>query len=180
MAEIVCVRMNWNGTAIPLPAARHFYDMHVGPVPDYPFGRKGLVISSAWRQLSARHHAGLLILDGDVAIDPADYGAMLAAVHEAPQLVHVAPVRIWPVSTKREAWTWAHWTEAPSQRLELRPRYFSFCFTYLPRMLLVQADRDGLKRWTYPGVDMRMSETAQRNGIGARVVTGCWPKHMNY
>lgn len=180
MAEVVCVRMNWDRTAIPFPHARHYYTMHVSPEPDYPFGRKGLVISSAWRQLAGRQAAGLLILDGDVIIDPADHVAMLQAIHEEPGAVHVAPVRIWPVSTKRDVWSWAHWSTGPSQLLDLRPVWFSFCFTYLPRQLLTAANRAGLRKWTYPGVDMRMSECARENNIPARTVTGCWPKHVNY
>src|SRR5690242_10659791 len=117
MAEIVCVRMNWDRTALPQPIARHYYDMHVSPEPGYPFGRKGLVISAAWRQLASRNASGLLILDGDVAIDPEDHAAMLRAVDERPQLVHVAPVKIWPKSTKRSAWTWSHWRDEPGQAL---------------------------------------------------------------
>jgi hypothetical protein len=178
--EILCVRVNWDRTARPFPYLRHFYDCHIGPEPGAPFGRKGFVLSNAWRQLASRQAAGMLILDGDVMVDPGDYSAMLRSVHEAPHIVHVAPVKIWPVSTKRESWIWAHWRTEPGMALELAPRWFSFGFTYLPRMLLVQADRAGFRRWAYPGVDMRMSETAQRCGIHARVVTGCWPKHMNY
>lgn len=174
------MRVNWDRTARPFPHLRHFYDMHVGPEPGAPFGRKGLVLSHAWRQLAGPKMSGMLILDGDVAIDPGDYSAMLQSVHEAPHLIHVAPVKIWPVSTKRAGWIWAHWRDEPGQRLELAPRWFSFGFTYIPRELIVQADRIGLRKWAYPGVDKQMSEVAQCYGIHARVVTGCWPKHMNY
>lgn len=174
--------MNWDNTAMQgMRAARNFYNLHIDPSPAQPFGAKGSVLSAAWKQLAGKNADGLLILDGDVMIDPEDHKAMLRAIHEHPGAVQVAPARLWPVSTKRNGWTWAHWATEPSmQREDDGVRWFSFCYTYLPRRLMAAADREGLRSWAYPGVDKRMSETAQKIGIDIRVVGGCHPKHMNY
>ena len=162
-------------------AARNFYNLHIDPTAEHPFGRKGFVLSNAWKQLAGKNADGLLILDGDVMIDPEDHKAMLRAIHEGPGDVQVAPARLWPVSTKRNGWTWAHWaTEASMEREDTGVRWFSFCYTYLPRALMAAADRAGLRAWTYPGVDKQMSEAAQKLGVGIHVVEGCYPKHMNY
>ena len=180
--QIVFIRVIWNGSAgeFRMPGARWF-DLHIGPEPGYPFGRKGLALDGAWRQLRNRQCAGMLILDGDVVIDPADYAAMLEAVHGEPSAVHVAPVRLWPASTMRESWVWGHWCGAgPSQELCLAPSRWSFGFTYLPRRLLYAAHRAGLQKWAFPGVDLRMSQTARNTGIPARVVQECQPKHLHY
>lgn len=183
MAVVVFVRVVWDRSALPfrMPGTRWF-DLHVGPEPGAPFGRKGKAIAAAWRQLATPAAAGMLLLDGDTAVDPADYVAMMDAVEAEPGAVHVAPVRLWPASTQRESWVWGHWENGagPGQQLEARPDRFTFGFTYLPRRLLALAAAAGLARWEFPGVDMRMSQTAARHRIPARLVDGCHPKHMHY
>jgi hypothetical protein len=181
MAQVVLLRLDWDRTALPLRQAKAYYTAHISPEPGYLFGRKGLVIGSSWQQLAGRHTDGMVLLDGDVMLDPVDHRAMLDAIHEDPSCVHTAPVRIWPASTKWEDWTWAHWRTKASQRLETEGiRWFSFNFTYLPRALVEQAITAGLRSWAYPSVDSKMSRTAQRMGSPVRVVPGCWPKHLNY
>jgi hypothetical protein len=122
----------------------------------------------------------MLILDGDVVVDPLDIGAMFSAIHSDPESVWTAPVRIWPVSTHRQDWVWAHWDESASQVNDENPRWFSFCFTYLPGELLNAAIKKGMKGWTWPRVDSTLSKAAQQRGIKVRVVENCWPKHMHW
>jgi hypothetical protein len=180
MAQVICIRLDWDRTALPLPAGRLFYTVRIGPEPEYPFGRKGLALARAWSQLAVPDTAGMLLLDGDVVIDPEDHRQMLAAIDADPGVVHTAPARIWPVSTKRAQWCWAHWETGPGQHLDRDPRWFSFCYTYLPRQLIEQAGRDGLRIWAYPSADKHMSETCQKLGLRVNVVADCWPKHVNY
>jgi hypothetical protein len=179
MSDILCVRINWNHTALDQRAARYFYTAHIEPSARYPVGQKGLVLDSMWRQLTQPAATGMLLLDGDVAIDDTDYRAMLAAIDVEPDIVHTAPVKLWPVSTKREDWIWAHWRDEPGQYMQHDPLWFSFCFTYLPRALIEKAHAEGFTTWCYPYVDAQMSRVCQESGIRASVVSGCWPKHLN-
>jgi hypothetical protein len=174
--------MNWNHTAIPIREARHYYTLDILPTSDAPFGEKGKALAAAWRQLSTTDMAGMLILDGDVAVDPHDRLVMLDAIHHAPKSVHVAPAKIWPISTKRDDWVWAHWQDDATQVLEWspKPKWFTLCFTYLPRRLITGAMLHGLPTWRYPGVDTNFCRLAQRLDIDINVVTGCSPKHLNY
>lgn len=176
------MRVVWNGKAVPfsMPGIRQF-DLHVGPEPGYPFGRKGLALLGAWRQLRTAQCSGMLIQDADVVVDPLDVATMLETVRRYPDDVWTAPVRLWPASTQRESWIWGHWAAAgPTQRPVTDPTFFSFCFTYVPRRVIDQATRAGLAKWTFPGVDKRMSEAAQAARVPIRVVDGCQPKHLHY
>lgn len=171
MADIVCVRSVWNHTGLPaprLPGVR-LHELHYGPEPGYPFGRRGLALATAWQQLGAGAD-GMLVLDADVAIDPCDMAAMLKAVRERPEDIHVAPVKLWPASTMRDGWVWGH--DPPGA-----PTRWTFSFTYLPKALL---EGRNLRGWTFPAVDTRLAEQAVRMGIPVRVVADCHPKHMHY
>lgn len=174
------VRLDWDHTAAPVKLPARFHHLHIDPAPGAPFGRKGAVMLDAWAQLAGPGFAGMLVLDGDVVIDPADHLAMLRAIERDPAAVWTAPVRIWPVSTQRRGWTWAHWDQQASQAIDLAPNWFSFCYTYLPRALLGACRRAGMARWAYPHVDTQVSATAQRARIPAKVVPECWPKHLHY
>jgi hypothetical protein len=124
---------------------------------------------------------GMLILDGDVAVDPLDTSTMMRAIGANPDIVHTAPVRIWPVSTKRGHWVWAHSKGGKSQEDTDEPNRFSFGFTYLPRALIESCIEAGLRSWTYPHVDLNMSKRAVELGMRITVVRdGCSPKHCNY
>lgn len=180
--QLVFVRVNWNGTAIRfnMPGTRWF-DLAIGPEPGYPFGRKGLALDAAWLQLANAKCCGMVVLDGDIAIDPIDYAAMVAAVDLEPAAVHAAPVRLWPASTQRESWVWGHWCgDGPSQDYCSAPDRFTFGFTFLPRVLLERARAAGLRKWTFPGVDLKMAQVAKHNGIPVRMVPDCHPKHLHY
>lgn len=162
--------------------AVRFLDVDVTPEPGFPQGRKGLAIASAWQAFGGTQQAdGMILADKDVALDPQMILAMSAAVHAEPAAVHTAPVRIWPATTGRAQWTWAHWRDQPSQHVDEDPVWFSFCFTYLPRALLDHADRQaGLRTWTYPSVDARMSKLAAQLRIPVRVVPDCYPVHVHW
>lgn len=182
MAEIITVRVNWDNTAVPIKLPGKFFEMHVDPSAEYPFGQKGKTIAGAWRQLNTdKNMDGMLIIDGDVAIDPIDYQNMLSAIHYHHDMVVVAPARIWPASTKRKDWSWAHWSVEPSQKLETENiRWFSFNFTYLPKKVLKQALTDGLRRWTYPVVDKSMSTAAFDAGVPVFVAEDVHTCHLNF
>lgn len=174
------VRLVWDQAAIEQRISRRFYTVYVDPLPGYPLGRKGLQLASAWRTLSTPGTAGLVILDGDVAIDPRDLAAMLAAIELEPKLVHVAPVRLWPVSTKQDRWIWGHGWRRFSRDDPEQVDMFGFSFTYLPRRLVEACIAEGLADWTYPHVDEYTRRRARALGLGVRVVRAASPKHMNY
>jgi hypothetical protein len=182
MSRVVFVRVVWDRQAYPLkiPGVRMF-DLHIGPEPGAPYGRKGAALAGAWRQLATRQCTGMLIMDADVAVDPLDVSVMLQAVGNQPEVVHTAPIRLWPESTQRRTWVWGHWdASGPGQADCPEPTFFSFGLTYLPRKAINRAVRDGLKEWTFPGVDSRVSRSAAAAGVPVRVVENCWPKHMHF
>ena len=182
MAEIIMVRVNWDNSALNIPTPGKFHNLHVNPSVDYPFGEKGRAIAGAWKQLNADNKMdGMLILDGDVVIEPTDLVNMLQAIHHHDKMVVVAPTRIWPKSTKRKDWSWAHWSKEPNQTLETKNiRWFSFNFTYLPKKVIEQAMQDGLATWMYPRCDMRMSDAAFNAGVPVFVAEAVQPKHLNF
>lgn len=178
------VRIVWDRQGLPLPPipGMRLHALNIGPEPGHPFGKKGAALLAAWRQLSHSADAGMLTIDGDVAADPADIGAMMAAIDEAPRDVHTAPVRLWPSSTTRPDWVWGHWHAEASQDLSAcdPPLFFTFSLTYLPRRLIEACDRAGLARWAFPSCDAQVSRTAKTAGIPAHVVYGAAPKHVPY
>jgi hypothetical protein len=157
-------------------------ELHVAPETANPFGRKGLALAAAWKQLSDEGTPGMLILDGDVVIDPYDYVMMYNAIMGDPEAVHIAPVRIWPVSKNDlNGWSWAHCLEGRfSQVMEMNPDFFSFNFTYVPRRVIELAIGDGLKDKQFPHVDQHMSRSARKAGVRMNVVDACRPKHLHY
>jgi len=122
----------------------------------------------------------MLVLDGDVVIDPVDHDAMFAAIDKEPDAVHVAPVKLWPVSTHLDGWVWGHGLEFFSAKDPSRPDRFSFCYTYLPKRLLEACIKSGMDEWHYPGVDQKVSKVCRELGIPIRVARSCQPKHLNY
>ena len=182
MAEIIMVRVNWDNTALAIPTPGKFHDLHVNPTTDYPFGEKGKVLANTWKQLNVDNNMdGMLILDGDVAIEPIDFTNMLRAIHDHDKMVVIAPAKIWPKSTKRKEWSWAHWSKDPSQTLETdNIRWFSFNFTYLPKKVIEQAIQDGMVTWAYPRCDMRVSTAAFTAGVSVFVAQNVFPKHLNF
>lgn len=183
MTSFIFCRLIWDRRALPfrMPGTRH-HDLHLAPSADAPFGRKGKAMLAAWKQLREPDCAGLLVLDGDVAVDVGDYAAMGEAIAADPGTVHVGPAKLWPQSTMKETWSWAHWDEGHglTQDWTDTPDRWSFCFTYMPRQLLRYAELEGMARWQFPNVDKNMNAVALRHRVPARVVPGCYPKHMHY
>ncbi len=181
MPTILCIRDNWNDTALDIPIPGSFFNVDIRPTIEYPFGEKGRVLANAWRQLSKDDYTGMLILNGDVIIEPTDHKNMLAAIHTRSDQVVIAPTRIWPKSTKRKDWIWGHWSFEGSQKFETKNvRWFTFCFTYIPRKVIDQALKDGLVEWRYPGVDMNMARSAVKAKVPVYVAENVLPKHLNF
>jgi len=183
LPEFLFIRMVWDRTGWPQPriVGSRPFDLHYGPEPDYPFGRRGKAMAGAWEQLSTTDTRGMLVQDGDVLIDPHDFMMMLSAIVTEPGAVHVAPVKIWPASkAELPGWQWAHWKGHGSQEIEYEPDFFCFNFTYIPRALIERCIRDGLKTWRFPGVDTRVARACRAANIPIRVVKDCAPKHMHF
>lgn len=181
MATILCIRTNWNHTAIQLRIAEKFFTLEINPEPEYPFGRKGLALKRAWQQLSEPHFSGMLILDGDVAIDPHDYEAMLKAIDRNPNDVCTTSVKLWPTSTLELSWRYGHGRGEYSQAdYSSNLDTFTFCFTYLPRVLIESAIRAGLALMYYPHVDVFVCQQAQKLKLPVHLVREATPKHLNY
>jgi hypothetical protein len=182
----IFLRIIWDAHTVQLPPMRIFgatiKELHVAPEPAHPFGRKGLALASAWKTLTGPEHAGMLLLDGDVLIDPHDYMMMLVAIHQEPDAVHIGPAKLWPISMgDAPGWVWGHcrnaeWSQEPTDN----PDFFAFNFTYVPRRVWELSIQKGLKGWVFPGVDRGVSKVAREARIPMRVVKDCHPKHMHY
>jgi len=183
--EFMFLRVIWDAHHIKFPlriAGANIKELHIAPEPAHPFGRKGLALASAWKQLATDAMAGMLLLDGDVMIDPHDYMMMLGAIHTEPAAVHIGPSRLWPASKNDlQGWAWGHAKLGVfSQELEMEPDFFAFNFTYLPRRVVELAIGKGLKTWQFPDVDRSVSRVAREAKIPMRVVKDCFPKHAHY
>lgn len=189
MASVICVRLDWDRTAIPLRLPGTWHTVRVNPEPGYPAGRKGLQLAGAWDQYAGPRTDGMVIMDGDVVADLADVRAMLRAVDVAPRSVWTAWARLWrpvPGVDPWPGWVWAHWATVPSQDRGgafpgdgVLPQWFSFCFTYLPKRLIADCRRHGLDQWTFPHVDTRVAQRAQALNIPVGVVD-CEVKHVHW
>lgn len=190
-----CIRVIWDRNRVwPMPPVRYhrnggqrvavFHEVHVGPEPGFPAGRKGLALAGAWLQHGIPSEAdGMIILDADVAVDPQMVAAMIAACASDPESVWTAPAKIWPTTTGRGDWIWAHWEneDGESQDCDEVARWFSFCFTYLPRRLIEHCLKNNrLQSWTYPIVDASVCKAARRIGVKGKVVPDCFPVHLHY
>lgn len=192
LLNLICVKVLWEGSTPVQSMAGPFHDVLVRREAEYPKGRKGLTLARAWEQMQTEQDAGLLLVDGDVVIDPVDLTAMIGHVASDRASVWTAPVKLWPNSTHMSSWVWGHRKPPPpgaTQDEVMRlwqadiedPLWFTFCFTYLPRALVELAINSGMSTWCYPNVDKNMHELAARAGFGVRVVRGdCHPKHINF
>jgi hypothetical protein len=190
LTDLIHCRLAWKGhfEGRTLPS---FTEHSIGPEPGYPLGRKGMFLASLWRELAQPTTDGFIINDGDVVVDPHDYNALLLYVASEKDAVWTAPVKLWPKATQLPEWIWGHrkpldpsltipevvkaWQEDVDD-----PVMFSFCFTWLPRRLMLAALEDGLETWRYPKVDWNMWETAQKHGIPVHTIRDCHPRHLNY
>lgn len=135
-----------------------------------------------WQRLAKPDFTGMLLLDGDVAIDPFDFDVMLQAVGSEPHLVHTAPVRLWPVSTHVDNWVWGHGIEGKYRQVDRSYQLdvFTFCFTYLPRELIERCIFEEMETWCFPDVDRNVCKWAKHVGIKVNLVRQATPKHLNY
>jgi hypothetical protein len=194
--NLICIKVIWMGASETKRKVASlnapFHDICVFPEPEHPKGRKGMTIQAAWRDMQGPDDAGLLILDGDVVIEPTDLNAMVQHIASDRDAVWVAPVKLWPKSTHLPTWVWGHRKTPPdgaSQQHIVQfwqqdvddPEWFTFCFSYLPRSLVEAARDAGMSEWKYPNVDKNMHELAKKLGYTVKVVRGgCVPKHMNF
>ena len=184
--SVICIRLDWDRTAVPLPRTLggRWHAVHVAPEPGWPAGRRGLALASAWEQYRAPGATGLLMLDGDVVIDPVDYREMQQSIASRPEWVWVAPIRLWPASTGLDGWVWGHWAGGPQNRSQQLTydgiKWWGLGFTYLPRALITGAMDAGLRKWVFPHVDTKLNQQAQAMGTEVGIVPTCEPKHLNY
>jgi hypothetical protein len=192
MSSFLFLRVIWEPHHIQFPlriAGANIKELRITPEPNHPFGRKGLALERAWEQIAPPNCLGMLILDGDVVIDPQDFILMAGAIGREPGAVHVGAARIWSASKPELAvrelsgWSWAHWGEdGPTHEMipEEQIKFFTFNFTYLPASLVEASIKRGLKGRMFPGVDTFVSKTAREMRTPIRVVAGASPKHLNY
>jgi hypothetical protein len=178
-------RFNWDHTAFPrLPRFPWitFKDIHISPSAEYPTGQKGLALERYWTgQNPNNDHVGLLIMDGDVIVDPLDVRFMLDAIENDPSRVYTAPIKLWITADNKMGaeWRWSHQNDdGMSQDIIQYPRYFSFGFTWLPADLLDACVAGGLHRYIYPYVDAFVSDIAFKLDIQSTVIYNCEPKHL--
>lgn len=179
------LRIIWTAHRVQFPLLMPVFnikEVRVSPEPAAPFGRKGLVLASAWKQLAKPDTAGVLFLDGDVVVDPHDVMMMLLAINKDPAAVHIAPAKLWPVTMgDAPGWVWGHCRNAEwSQVMTMDPDFFAFNFTYVPRKVIETAIGKGLRGKVFPEVDRHVSKTARELGTRMSVVEDCYPKHMHY
>jgi hypothetical protein len=184
------LRVIWEPHHIQFPlriAGANIKELRITPEPNHPFGRKGLALERAWEQIAPPSCLGMLILDGDVVIDPQDFILMAGAIGREPSAVHVGAARIWSASKPElataalDGWSWAHWAKAPTHDLVTEGiEFFSFNYTYLPAALVEAAIKRGLRGKMFPGVDAFVSRVARETRTPVRVVAGASPKHLNY
>jgi len=184
-APFMFLRLIWDGHHVRFPlriAGVNIKELHVVPETAHPFGRKGLALAGAWKQLAEPDMSGLLILDGDVAIDPYDYMMMYVAIQKDPAAVHIGPTKLWPISKMDlDGWAWGHCRgNVWGQLMELNPDFFAFNFTYIPRRVIELAIAKDLKGKQFPHVDQHISRVAREAGVRMNVVEECSPKHMHY
>lgn len=173
---------SWNGRrteSLPVDAVAA-----IRPVNGWPRGRKGWWMASLWNAWRRPGVPGVVWLDPDVAADPDDLGALRRHALAHPDEVGVALHKLWPASTRRDTWVWGHGVmdghmPVMSQDPWARPEWFAMGMIYLPGILLDKA-LPYLPEWQFGHVDMSLARTARENGIGARVVYNCLPKHLHY
>lgn len=141
-------------------------------------------MADMWAYRKSLGDTGILWLDPDVAADPDDLAAMTEAVTEAPEVIHTAVLKLWPASTQHKDWFWSHrggkvGAPAVTQDETTEVVYFAMGMVWLPARLLDLAFPAG-RGWTLAQHDPELSELAVHNGIPARTVPGCRPKHLHF
>lgn len=117
-------------------------------------------------------------------IDPDDLNAMLKAVSSTPEYGWVSLHKLWPASTMRDDWVWAHGrmddiTPVLSQRIEDVAQWWALGFTYTPAALL-NAALPHMPAWVFGQVDNGLSAVARQHHIPVHVMRSCRPKHLHF
>jgi len=180
----VAVRINWNGTALKLPPLPGFVELHVQPEGGFPFGRKGRALIAAWRSFAYDLDKnlvsrGMIILDGDMAVDLDDIAAMHSDIADNPDAVWVSLYKIYPKSTGIRNWVFSVGCKVFSQEVPFFIDRFGFGFTYLPAALILECEKNGLGGWCYPDVDKNVSRICATMDIAVNL-SSAQPKHCNY
>lgn len=113
-----------------------------------------------------------------------DIDAMREAIERVPEYVHIAAHKLWPASTMRDDWVWAHGLmdgDRPvlSQRRADRAQWFALGLTWTPARLLNLA-APHMPAWMFGQVDTGLSATARQHSIPAYCVPQARPKHLHF
>lgn len=182
VSSFLYLHIAWRGEV--LKDFPSFRKVDIIPTNEHPLGRKGYTLTQCWKTMKESHTKGMLILDGDVAIDPVDFALMYNAMRADNDAIHIGPSRIWPKSTGHPDWIWAHrkfgTTYKDWKEFRTDVDTASFCFTYIPARVINACISSGMEKWIYPEVDKSVFEIARKLEIRYNVVEGCYPKHMNF
>lgn len=176
------IQVEWNHWRV--ASVRPDHVLSVVPEPDAPRGRKGPRMAEYWRIARASGVDGILWQDPDIVADPDDKDEMMRAISRAPEFVHASVHKLWPASTMRDDWVYAHGTmngiyHELSQKMAPRADWFALGFTYTPARLLNLA-APHMINWVFGQVDSGLSNVARINNIPAFPVPKCRPKHLHF
>lgn len=158
--------------------------LRVSPEPEHPRGRKARHMADYWRRARAEGAQGVLWQDPDIVLDPDIMAAMRRQVELAPEAIHVSVHKLWPASTMRDDWVWAHGlmkgeTPVMSQRLESYAAWFALGFTYTPARLLDLA-LPHMPAWVFGQVDSGLGAVARQHAIPAHAAGRVRPVHLHF
>jgi len=176
------VQVEWDHWRI--ESVRPDHILRVIPEPDAPRGRKASLMASYWVRAKADGAAGVLWQDPDIVCDPDDIAAMHEAIAMHPARVLVGVHKLWPASTMRDDWVWAHGRmngtmPHMSQNLATNAEWFALGLTWTPRRLLDYA-LPHMPAWQFGQVDAGLGAVARQQGIAGLAVTGARPKHLHF
>lgn len=176
------IQVEWNHWRI--PSVRPDEICRVIPEPDAPRGRKAREMASLWAKYRGQGAPGVLWQDPDIVADPDDVAEMIEAARKVPAYVHCSVHKLWPASTMREDWVWAHgeWRNGYpelSQRIAPRAGWFALGLTYTPGRLLDLA-APHMFQWVFGQVDNGLAAIARQHGIPAYPVLRARPKHLHF
>lgn len=177
MAEVYAVRFSWQ-TPSALPSPGRFFEVVMTADAEHPHGQRGMWMSRCWDFAQTQGAEGMLCLDGDTAVEPADVAAMGQDIENDPDAVHTTPVRLYPPG---KTWEWAHGRDYYSQRRVTQGiNLFGFAFTYLPGSLLNACVDAGMEEWVFPLVNKNLCAVAQKQRCRVHLVDCVFPTHLHW
>lgn len=158
--------------------------LRVAPEDDAPRGRKAALMAAYWWMAKQKGAAGVIWQDPDIVCDPDDLAAMRTAIEYRPTSVAVASHKLWPASTMRDSWVWAHGLHVGGypvlgQVWQKRAEWFALGLTYTPGRLLDLA-YPHMPAWVFGQVDNGLSNIARVHGIPGFAVKDARPKHLHF